>query len=398
MNELRQILHAVASTDEPLHLATVVDVDGSAYRRPGARMLVLPDGGHIGAISGGCLERDLCRQAATICKRGPRLICFDTRSEAMDLNARYGLGCSGVIYVLVEPVTRDDRCPIRRLQEVFETRLPQVVGTVYQTSGGKFSSLQLGQRFADIDLSLSGLFANSYIVEELRYWFGQTRATSRPVCCQLTRSGDDPGESGTRVFIELLSPPKPLWIFGAGDDAIPLAMIAGDLGWCVSVIDDRPGNLTRSRFPTVDRLVLGAREEARRQLPATPQTAAVLMTHHLKKDAEIVPWLCGLQLSYVGLLGPKSRTGELIKHIHAAGNLPPLVQLDKLHTPVGLDIGASNPGEVAVSIVAEIIAVDRRRSGRPLAQRNGPIHHPVAHRLIDSRTPQTKQAFAWDHE
>jgi hypothetical protein len=135
MSELRRIVQAVDAVPGTLCLATVVDVVGSAYRGPTARMLVLPDGRHIGTISGGCLERDLCNAAPELVRGGPRLISFDTRSDATSFTPRYNLGCSGIVYVLVERITRDDLCPARHLRRVLETDRPLVVATIYQSDG-----------------------------------------------------------------------------------------------------------------------------------------------------------------------------------------------------------------------------------------------------------------------
>jgi len=379
MNELERIVDAAESSDGPLYLATVVDVVGSAYRRPGTRMLILPDGQHIGTISGGCLERDLCRQAAALCQSGPRLVSFDTRSEATDFNARYNLGCSGIIYVLVEPVTNDDRCPLRVARDVLSSGRPRTIGTVYQSD--RMENVAVGDRLDwqtadEIEISSAA---------SLRIAFDQVMATGKPICCQLiseARGAQD--DSVARLFIETVSPPKPFWIFGAGDDAMPLAKVAGELGWSVTVVDDRAGNLTSSRFPSAAR-VLASVEEAKRRLVPTRETAAVLMTHSFSKDAELVPWLCETELTYIGLLGPKARAGKLIRKMHDAGILPDSSKFDRLHTPVGLDIGATDPAQIAVSIAAEIIAMEHDRSGGPLSARTEPIHDPVAHRLIDAQ-------------
>ena len=376
MNELKAILKTADLTNRPSYLATVVDVDGSAYRRPGARMLILSDGEHVGMISGGCLERDLGRQAAALCKKGSRLISFDTRSDSTNFTTRYNLGCNGIIYILVEPVTGGQNCPLRAIREVFSSRQPQVIGTVYHSEG--FHGVTVGDRVSLAE-SQFGEASNA----QLQYIYEQVAKSGRPVCCQLDGDAREV-DSNARIFVEKLAPAKPFWIFGSGNDAIPMARIANELGWDVTVIGDRPNQLTAGRFPTANRLFVDCVKEAISKLNPTENTAAVLMTHSFNKDAIFLPWLCKLPLAYIGLLGPKVRTGKLLKRLHANGTFPDLSTLDRLHTPVGLDIGATNPAQIAISIAAEIIAIEHGRSGESLSQRNEPIHEPVSHELIGS--------------
>ncbi|MEL6105384.1 MAG: XdhC family protein [Planctomycetota bacterium] len=367
MNELRSILDAADGCDEPLFLATVVDVVGSSYRRPGTRMLILPGGKHVGTISGGCLERDLCRQAAELCRDGARLISFDTRDESTNLNARFNLGCQGILYVLVEPVTKDKHCPLLSVRHAMKTRSPVVVGTVYEANG--LGNWTPGRRLLGEDIR--GL-------PPLERVFDRVRRDGTPICCQIEAKEDTNG----RLLVERLHPPKPLWVFGAGDDAIPLARIATEIGWSVSVIDDRASELAPDRFPTAERRIHTAIDEAHSRLKPSRETAAIVMTHSFAKDAVLLPWLCRSDVSYIGLLGPKSRTGKLMQSLHRQRQLPPLEQLERFHTPVGMDIGATTPAEIAIAIVAEVIATDKKRAGNPLSDRQGPIHEPVMHELI----------------
>ncbi|MGB0714508.1 MAG: XdhC family protein [Phycisphaerae bacterium] len=368
MNEIQQIVAAVDGSNGHCFLATVVDVAGSSYRRPGARMLILPGGGHIGSISGGCLERDLCRTAPVIAGEGPTLISFDTRSERVELAPRYNTGCAGVVYVLVERVTEGMPCPTRPMRDVLSTGRSKVLGTVYRSDG--MDRFPLGLRVPGDELAA--------LHDDLHHVCESVGASGVPVCCHLTD-----GEASARVFMEKLAAPKSLWIFGSGDDAMPLSRIARELGWTVSVIDDRPVNLTHARFEGAHRLVASPIGSASRLVEPSSDVAAVVMTHSLPKDVELVPWLLASTVSYVGLLGPKVRTGRLMAQLAASGRLPDESALSKLRSPIGLDIGADSAAQIAVAIVAEIVASEHERRGGHLHDRSDPIHAPVAHRLIE---------------
>ncbi|MEO1527414.1 MAG: XdhC/CoxI family protein [Planctomycetota bacterium] len=374
MNEIKSILNAVDSTEEPAFLATVVDVVGSSYRRPTARMLILPDGKHVGTISGGCLERDVCRTAEELTKDGPKLISFDTRRDSTNFNPRYDMGCSGIIYILVERVTRDGDCPTAILRHVIETNGATVCATVYQTDSPE--QVAVGKRFTTpSELSLAACHNGED--RTLDTIWQEVARTGRPVCCEFaTETGS------SRVLLERVDPPKPLWIFGAGDDAVPLQAMAKQLGWNVTVVDHRASLLTPERFPNTNRICLPWNQVAQ-ELDATFDTAALLMTHDFAADRTLIPWLLESDASYVGVLGPKSRTARVMKELHAQDRLPSLDSLDRFRTPVGLDIGASTPSEIAIAVLGEIIADSNSRSGGRLQARTAPIHEPVRHELIE---------------
>ena len=370
MHELSEIVARVRASEEQFCLATVVDVVGSAYRRPGARMLIEADGTHIGSISGGCLEADLCSSAFSITEAGPRLIRFDTRSGSTDFNPRYNTGCSGLIYVLVQRVTRNGGCPIRYLHSVVDSDAPTTIATIYASSDVEPS---IGSVYDDSNLPF---LSNPQKQLAAAIW-NEVESSGQAVCCEVQT-----GTGSIRLLIEKLLPRKPLWIFGAGDDAIPLTQFATQLGWNVTVIDHRASQLAKARFPGC-RLVCRPWDQVDEELAASPETAAVLMTHSMVADQMLLPWVLSSSASYVGVLGPKNRVGCLIRQLHSEGRLPSSDIIARLHTPIGLDIGATTPAEISVSVLAEIIAKDRERSGGHLSETKDSIHHPVRHVLID---------------
>lgn len=362
MNELRAMIEAADRAAGPVYLATVVDVEGSAYRREGARMLIVADGARIGSISGGCLERDLCRAAPTVTATGPSVVRFDTRADAAGANVRYDLGCSGVIQVLVERVG-GAQCPLAPVRGMLERGERRVVGTVYHTEGEAQPSV--GTRLERDDLR--GSFA------ALRPWWDRVERSARPV------RADVRGAAGScRILIESIAPPRPLWVFGVGDGARALCALAAPLGWAVTVIGGPNQHLSAAGFPAAERRVSLDARDLDAHLAPSPDTAAVMMTHDFDRDARVVPWLLAQQIGYVGLLGPKARTARLMRRLHEDGALPTAAALDVLHSPAGLDLGADTPQTVALSILAEIVASDHARTGGKLSDRTGPIHDPSA--------------------
>ena len=313
MRSLREVL-AFADALDPdgtAAICTVVRVTGSAYGRPGARLILTPDGRKAGYVSGGCLEKELARRVWEATADGPATLAFDTRGNPQTPGGAYNAGCDGVVEVLCERLG----------------------------SPGDPGGLAAARRAV---------------------------ATGEPV------------EWTAGAFTQVIEPPRPLTIFGAGDDARPLCELAGVLGWAVTVVGKQPDLAVPARFPAADRALCAEPAAALGRLNLRPHAAAVVLTHDYAGDVRLLPGLLGSAVGYVGLLGPKRRAGRLMTDLHAAGRLPDDAALAKLKTPVGLDIGARTPEEIAAAVVAEIIAHFRGRPGGALADRSAPIHDPVA--------------------
>jgi xanthine/CO dehydrogenase XdhC/CoxF family maturation factor len=309
-------------------LATLVTVEGSSYRRPGARMLL--DGEvRIGSISGGCLEEDLVERAKRVAADGrAEVVVYDTLTDD-DVPWGVGLGCHGVVRILLERVpARPDWAAA--LAENFRAGRSTNLAVVWGRHGGP-----LGTRLA---------------------------------------VGGAPGEGAAGSLDETISPPTALAIFGAGDDAQPLARFACELGWRVTVADPRPAFLTAARFPGASARVLGPADELVARATPPPDSLAVVMTHHYRHDRPLLRHLLPLPLAYLGLLGPKARAERILSDIAEEGFAITAEMRDRLRAPVGLDLGAETPPEVALSIIAEMTAVLAGRDGRPLRERTLPIH------------------------
>jgi xanthine/CO dehydrogenase XdhC/CoxF family maturation factor len=353
MNELQEILSMMGSTAAGGGvLATLVKVEGSSYRRPGARMLLMPGSRRAGSISGGCLEDDVIDHARQVFASGqPVEVTYDTTTEN-DLVWGVGLGCHGVVHVLVE------RLPLQpawadALRENIRRRVPTDLAVVWRSPDPS----QLGTRLA------AELAGDAGFQPTTETQARMPAPPSKPLSSQ-----------NTEVFYQVIAPPTALVIFGGGDDAQPLVRFAKALGWQVTVVDPRPALATPARFPEADWTVIARPEEVPARVALGIDSLAVIMTHHYRHDLPLLRVLLPRPLAFLGLLGPKKRTEKILSDLAADGFVVTPEMRACLHAPVGLDLGADNPEEVALSILAEMKAVLSDRDARPLRERALPIH------------------------
>lgn len=367
MKELREILNAhdaLRRQGRPAALATVVAVRGSSYRRPGARMLLTGDGWVAGGVSGGCLESDVAQRARAVLESGrAEVVTYDTTEDG-DVVFGVGLGCRGVIQILIEPLS-GDRPDMAFLMSLVRRREPGVCATVFRCEGD--SATRLGDRLL---LSQSGEVCDGLA--------GAVAALVRPDTQGVLASGKSVvrdyalAQGSVAVFLEALAPPQALVIFGAGHDAPPLVRMARELGWHVTVADARPAYASAERFPSADAVLTCPPEEAADRLPLDAQTAVVLMTHNYLQDRTLLEQWLPAPVRYLGVLGPKRRTERLLNDLPPALVTPEVFA--RLHSPVGLDLGADTPELIALSILAGIQAVAAGRPGGFLRDRPGPIY------------------------
>jgi len=349
-------------------LATVVDAKGSSYRLPGARMLIDESGRSIGTVSGGCLEADVLEHAKKVLQTGrPTVITYDT-TQNDDSVFGLGMGCRGVIRVLLEPAQNNQS--LEFLRNCIEQRIigamailidapedfPNAVGTkIFARSNGNGKpTLEANNFLADGLLPRVSVDLRGALTE------------------QSSRARIYETDNGVfEFFLETVAPPVSLLLFGAGYDALPLVGFAGNLGWRVSVVDHRAGWATAERFPEADQVIVSRVGDLPETLFGDKNSVAVLMTHNYEHDREILPRLLNSSVRYIGVLGPKKRTERLLADI--GGNFSES-QLAKLYAPVGLDIGAEAPEQIALAITAEIQGVLENRPGGFLRERSGGIH------------------------
>lgn len=372
MKELQEILLRVGESPEADMgiLATVVDVKGSGYRLAGARMLIERDGNTIGTVSGGCLEADIIERAHNLTENAaPAIVVYDTTKDD-DRIFGLGMGCRGVVRILLEPaagnkgLTFISECSKGRKRAVMATLIGKTngagppVATRYFFPNGGATSNSHDERSQDPDLyrRLAG---------DAEFAIKHNRSAAKTY---QTTDGE------LEFFVEVIDPPTSVLIFGAGHDARPLAKIAKELGWRVSIFDHRPALATSGRFPTADEVVIARPEHLVDDIFGDAGAVGVVMTHNQETDRESLFRLLNSKCRYIGVLGPKTRTRSLIDDLRNAGRQFDEARLDVLHAPIGLDIGASTPEGIAVSIVAEVQTVLSGRNGGPLRDRIGSIY------------------------
>jgi xanthine dehydrogenase accessory factor len=374
MKELRDIIQAydvAASQNKRTALATVVKVDGSSYRRPGARMLVTDDGIITGAISGGCLEGDALRKAQFAIATGENK--FETYDSTDEDDIQFGLhlGCNGIVYILFEPIKKEDpKNPVELLRTV--------------ANGGG-------------EAVLVTIFSKKRILPGTRLlWMGNIKTSSLDDCVldflnepvqiakeQKRSSFVDVEVQGTKctAFIEYIDQPVSVIIAGAGNDVQPLVEMGAMLGWMVTVVDGRLNYGHADRFPKASKVLWSKPEDILSQVKTNEQSVFLLMSHNYNYDLKFLSQIIKQEFGYIGLLGPSQKRDRLFSDLRDQGIQLNVEQLSKIHGPTGLDIGAENAMEIALSIVAEIKAFLSGRSGSPLKQKKDAIHMRLTDRL-----------------
>jgi xanthine dehydrogenase accessory factor len=377
MKELQAILKAFEQSQhsgQRSAIATVVQTRGSVYRRPGARMLLTEAGQMVGAISGGCLESDVFERAKPLLLQhsAPIVVPYDTAASD-DLIWGMGMGCNGSVQVLIESLnTASARSQLEFMADCLQQKEAGAIATIFRAEGNV--EAQTGDR---LFLKPDGMVVNQIAEQPLSTRLLQdsyqvlAQGKTQVIAYQLDHGF-------VEVLLEVIHPPVPLLLFGAGYDAIPVVQLAKQLGWHVTVIDHRSTYATHDRFPQADELIVCHPHEFEAHLRLHARTIAVVMTHQYQHDQTLLRSLLPSPIQYLGVLGPKRRTQQLLKDLCLEGFTATNTQLQRLHHPIGLDLGAETPEEIALAIVAEIQAVLTNRTGGMLRDRHAPIHdlHP----------------------
>ena len=382
MKELSKIVaeaDRARAAGKSVALATVIGMEGSGYRLPGARMLIADGKWVAGSISGGCLEDDvILRAREAVDQNAPSVAVYDTTSDE-DLIFGVGLGCKGVVSIFIEPLPRRSGFDfIDFARELLSERGTGVVATVVESEG---TAVRPGDRMAIRSDTLLSSVADAEVEAAVRIALGRT--AGEPALVQLSLK-----HGSARVFVERIEPPTPLVVFGAGHDAMPVVRMAKELGWHVTLVDHRPAYATRERFPDADRVIAARCDEALKQVAVDRDTLALVMTHSYQRDLELLERLLPSPASYIGLLGPRRRMNELLADLARKDVHPTSGQRARLYAPVGLDLGGESPAEVALSMLSEMQAVLSGHDGGHLRDRGGRIH------MRDSEVPVPRRVSA----
>lgn len=348
MKELLEIVAALergTGSREPAVLATLMKVAGSAYAGPGSRLLILPDSTIAGSLGAGCFEKDLVGHAGRVRAAAvPEMVTYDLTVDD-DKPWGLGMGCRGKLDLLLEPAPQG-RLPEHLAFVVEAARLRQAAAVATLFRPGPDAAAGLGERaMVRADGYEAGRLLEGPLGAKVREDARTALAGGRTRLCAHRVAG-----SKAEVLVEYVPPPIALLVCD-GRDAGPLVRLAGELGWQVTVVkgDNLPSGLD-------------------------DRSAALVMSHNYERDLALLAALLPSAARYIGILGSRTRTRQLLGDLAKRGPKPTTAQLARLRAPVGLDLGGETPSEVALSIVAEIQAVFAGRRGGALRDRKGPIH------------------------
>ncbi|HEY4104082.1 MAG TPA: XdhC family protein [Polyangiaceae bacterium] len=359
LNEIRSAARSAAARGEPLWLATVMRVRGSAYRHAGARMLFSADRMLAGSVSGGCLEASIVHKGPWLTREGPACICFEGgRSE--DDERPSGSGCDGTVDILVESVQRGaPGDALALIDECLANERRAVVVTVFEANHPR---LTIGSRFwLGENGAIGATVSDRSLVAEFEPVLA--RALENPSDeCRMVRG------PGFEAMLEIIEPAPHLFVFGAGPDAVPVVTFAHALGLNVTVCDPSRRVSVRERFPQTDFHVGSATSLAAR-IARCRTPLALVMSHHFQTDVEALGMLLESRATYIGLLGPARRTARLLNELKLEREQLSPRDRARLHGPVGLDLGAQTPAQIALAILAEIQAILQCANAKPLSRR-----------------------------
>jgi len=373
VKEIRDIIRsfeAAKKAGKRTALATVVHVEGSSYRRPGARMLITEEGQLTGAISGGCLEGDALRRALfAIQQQQNKLVTYDTTDEG---DSKFGvqLGCNGIVHILFEPIdpAASDN-PIRLLERILVQRRHVALATLFSLE--RSAPRQPGTCFLSLGNEIIHTPSSESLKKELRDDCLQALADETSAI-KTYNSGNEP----LVALIEFIRPPVSLVIAGAGNDAMPLVDMARIMGWEITLVDGRRNYANARRFPAANKIIVAKPGNVISQLEIDRQTAIILMTHNYNYDLSLLRQLLSAwnDSIYIGSLGPRKKLERMFSELEQEGIICSPAQQEKIFGPAGLDIGSETAEEIALSIMAEVKAALSGSMGRPLRERMAPIH------------------------
>lgn len=365
MKEIKSIIqlyNTYKSSDEKCAIAQVVRVEESSYRREGARMLVFESGVFEGGISGGCLEGDaLQRSQIAILKQQPSIVTYDTSKEK---EIGVGLGCNGIIDVLISPIS--EASPVMSmLQKCVSQRGEHIIATVTALSGA-MDSVSLGESFYyDAETSTFGNCTDQRLREFIQDKISEVQEEKKSKTFHFKSKG-----ATASIFIELIPPQFHLAVYGDNYDVYPILEMAKVMDWEVALVGNIQ-KLKKEKLQTVGHLYP---KDLKERPKIDNRTAIILMAHDYKTDAANLLELIKSPAPYIGSLGPRKRFDKMIGELKSTGFEFSTEEQARIFAPCGLEIGANTPEEIAISIFGEILSVFSGSTGRMLRDKSGPIH------------------------
>lgn len=333
IKQLFETLEAWQKLGKRAVFVSVVALEGSSYRRPGVRMVISEDGEYAGAVSGGCVEKEIERQAEHVFKSG--------RSKIMTYDGTLRIGCEGILHILIEPVSLSGEL-LKDLQSRLMKRLPFSIDSYYYHEVGEYDNLG----------SVVRINEHSY---PLHPAFEMEKA------------------DGSSCFSQTFDPLFQLYIFGAEHDAVQLCKAASLLGWEVTIVAAEDESKSIEFFPGAASLITPSFDSIDTSV-LDPQTAVMVMTHSYNKDVQYLMALKDSDPAYIGLLGSAKRRERVLSMLLEYRPDTSIEFLDRIHGPAGINIGAESASEISISILSEILSVVRRQEPVPLKKKQGSIH------------------------
>ncbi|QLG46911.1 XdhC family protein [Costertonia aggregata] len=332
IKSILQVSKKAKASDKKTVLVTVVALEGSSYRRPGVRMLIDEDGQMVGAVSGGCVEKEILRQAQSVfITNVPKMMTYD---------GRYRLGCEGILSILIEPFNPDDE-----LWSAFDAAMKK-----------------------RISFTISSYFEKEHVVAAD---FGSVFEIGAQTI--LARSTFKPNPK-LDIFKQTVAPRLRLVIFGAEHDAVQLCNYASLTGWEVTIVASISEEKDINDFPGAEHFH-ATEPDLFSITDIDSHTAIILMTHSFVKDLNYLLALKETKPLYLGLLGPTKRREKLLNTFMEHYPLVSDAFIDSIHGPAGLNIGAETPQEIAIAILSEILSVMRKQQPMMLKNKAGRIHN-----------------------
>jgi xanthine/CO dehydrogenase XdhC/CoxF family maturation factor len=370
MKEIKAIIKAYDDLDKSLvraAIATVVRVEGSSYRRTGARMLVLDNGNWVGGISGGCLEGDALKRARlAINNSRPTLITYDT-SEDDPHQIGVGLGCNGIIDVLFCPLDfSDSNNPVEVLKTCIQASRETHTLITLTAINGDFGDVNPGQLIHYKGAESLAIFRNVILERSLEQAIKQQIADKKSGSLSI-KTAD--GKS-LAVFIEILPPEIHVVLMGHQYDVYPMCLLLKEIGWRVSIVAELIK--VNTKIAALADEIIAPSEFPK--MPIDEHTAIILMSHDYKTDKLNLPKALRTVAPFIGMLGPKVRSEKIWKELADNGQPVSESEMERIYAPLGLDIGAQTPEEIALALAAGIRAAFSGRDGTFLKYRTSPIH------------------------